>query len=138
MSDSCFYCTKEAPLYDLMIEICELSVSKLFLFREQTYYGRCNVVLKEHLGDLHTLDEELRNAFFKDVAQAANAMAKVFSPDKINYGAYADKMQHFHMHLVPKYEGKEGFGGVFEMNPQKTYLTGEEYAEMIKKLKENL
>lgn len=138
MDDSCFYCTKQPPLYDLMIEICDLSVSKLFLFKEQSYYGRCNVALNEHIGDIHTLSDEMRNAFFKDVAAAAAAMNKAFNPDKINYGSYADKMQHIHMHLVPKYADKEGYGSTFEMNPQKTYLSENEYTEMIDKIKEFL
>ena len=42
------------------------------------------------------------------------------------------------MHLVPKYKGGDEWGGVFQMNPQKTYLSEEEYEEMIRKIKENL
>ena len=42
------------------------------------------------------------------------------------------------MHLVPKYEGGDEWGGVFQMNPGKVYLTEEEYAEMIEKIKANL
>ena len=53
---------------------------------------------------------------------------------KINYGAYADTISHLHMHIVPKYKDGYGFGGVFEMNPQKTYLSEAEYKETIDKL----
>jgi diadenosine tetraphosphate (Ap4A) HIT family hydrolase len=42
------------------------------------------------------------------------------------------------MHLVPKYEGGDEWGGVLQMNPQKTYLTDEEYSDMIEKIKANL
>ena len=42
------------------------------------------------------------------------------------------------MHLVPKYEGGDEWGGTFQMNPGKTYLTEEEYQEMIGKIRENL
>ena len=42
------------------------------------------------------------------------------------------------MHIVPKYNGGDEWGGVFQMNPDKVYLTDEEYAEMIEKIKENL
>ena len=34
---SCLYCTNNETLHNLMIEICHLRVSRLFLFKEQTY-----------------------------------------------------------------------------------------------------
>ena len=42
------------------------------------------------------------------------------------------------MHLVPKYKDQYEWGGVFQMNPGQKYLTDEEYAEMIEKIKANL
>ena len=84
------------------------------------------------------ISDEDRNAFFADVTRAANAIHAAFHPDKVNYGAYGDTGCHLHMHLVPKYKGGDEWGGVFQMNPQKTYLSEEEYEEMIRKIKENL
>jgi len=123
---------------NLMIEIGKLSVSTVFLFKEQTYRGRCNVVYKDHVKELFQLDEDELNAYMKDVKKVAEAIEKAFQPNKINYGAYGDTLHHLHMHLVPKYEGKENWGSTFEMNPGKTYLTEEEYQETIEKIKENL
>ena len=45
---------------------------------------------------------------------------------------------HLHFHLVPKYRDGFEWGGVFAMNPKQTYLTDEQYAEMIEKIKSNL
>jgi len=42
------------------------------------------------------------------------------------------------MHIVPKYKDGYGFGGVFEMNPQKITLLDKEYAEVIEKIKAGL
>ena len=42
------------------------------------------------------------------------------------------------MHLCPKYKGGDEWGGIFQMNPQKVYLTDEEYAEMIEEIKKAL
>ena len=134
----CFYCDKDQQLYDLMIEVCGLSVSTVYLFREQTYRGRCNVVLKKHVGNLFDLDEDELNCFMSDVAKTAKVINRVFSPDKINYGAYADKMQHFHIHIVPKYEGGTDWGGTFEMNPKKVYLSDDDYDQMIKEIKSQM
>ncbi|MFV0366193.1 MAG: HIT family protein [Mangrovibacterium sp.] len=134
----CLYCQKLPVLDELMIKICDLEVSQLFLFKEQSYRGRVNVVYKDHGVELHELTAEQRNAFFKDVARAGKAIAEAFNPTKINYGAYSDTLTHLHMHIAPKYADGYGFGGVFEMNPKKTYLTQDEYAEVIAEIKDKL
>lgn len=131
----CLYCQNNQTLHDLMIEIAPLSVSRLFLFKEQTYYGRCLVAYNEHVHDLNMLSDEERNAFMADVVRATKAMQQVFNPQKINYGAYSDKLSHLHFHLAPKYEDGPDYGGTFTMNPQKVYLTDIGYKEMIEKVK---
>lgn len=134
----CLYCQRNETQKNLMIEICDLSASTLFLFKEQSHPGRCIVAYKDHVKELFELSETDRNAFMADVCQAALAIQKAFSPDKINYGAYSDKLAHLHIHLVPKYDGQFEFGGTFEMNPQKTYLSDEEYSATIEQIKKHL
>lgn len=134
----CLYCTDNETLHKLMIPIAELSVSRVFLFKEQTYYGRCLVAYKDHVNDLNELSDEDRNAFMADVARTTRAMQNVFNPYKINYGAYSDKLSHLHFHLAPKYEGGPDFGGTFRMNPDEVYLTDAEYADMVKKMQKAL
>ena len=41
--NECLYCQNNEALHNLMIEIAPLSVSRVFLFKEQTYHGRCLV-----------------------------------------------------------------------------------------------
>jgi diadenosine tetraphosphate (Ap4A) HIT family hydrolase len=134
----CLYCQNNETLSNLMIKIGDLEASQLFLFKEQSHLGRCNVVYKDHTVEFHELSDEQRNAFMGDVAKVAKAIAAAFNPDKINYGAYADTISHLHMHIVPKYKGGFGFGGVFEMNPQRVNLSDQEYTEVIEKIKANL
>ena len=134
----CLYCQNNETLHSLMIEVAQLSVSRMFIFKEQTYHGRCLVAYKDHVDDLNLLSDEERNAFMADVAKVTRAMHKVFDPAKINYGAYSDTLSHLHFHLIPKYEGGPDFGGVFQMNPKKVYLSEEEYAEMAEALKKAL
>lgn len=131
----CLYCQNNETQKNLMIEIAHLSVSRVFLFKEQTYRGRCLVAYDKHANDLFELSDTERNAFMADVTRVTRAMDKVFHPAKINYGAYSDKLSHLHFHLAPKYVDGPDFGGIFQMNPQKVYLTEAEYAEMIEKIK---
>lgn len=135
---NCFYCSKSKDLDSLMIKICDLEVSTVYLFKEQTYKGRCNVVYKEHKSEITDLTEEEAAAFINDVRKVAKAIHKAFNPDKINYGAFADTMKHLHLHIVPKYEGGASWGKTFEMNPQKVFLENEEYNDLILKIENNL
>ena len=105
----CLYCQNNETLHNLMIEIAQLSVSRVFLF-----------------------------AFMADVARVTRAMQKAFQPEKINYGAYSDKLSHLHFHLAPKYVDGPDYGGIFQMNPGKVYLTDVEYQELIDAVKANL
>jgi len=138
MNKDCVYCNDDGSRGKLMIEICKLEVSTVYLFREQTYMGRCNVVFDGHRKELFDLSEEELSAYMKDVSRVAQAITKAFSPDKLNYGAFGDTMPHLHMHVVPKYKDKENWGSTFVMNPAQVYLSDEEYSVMIDKIKANL
>lgn len=132
---NCAYCAGGELLDKFGIKICDLDVSQLILFKEQSKPGRCIVAYKDHVSEIVNISEEERNRFMADVVKAANALHKAFHPNKVNYGAYGDTGCHLHMHLVPKYEGGDEWGGVFQMNPDKVYLSEAEYAEMIEKIK---
>lgn len=137
--ENCFYCQKSPDLYEIMIEICPLTVSTLYLFKDQTHKGRCVVAYKDHVKDISDLNDKELLLFMKDVTKASRAISKAFSPDKVNYGAYADTLHHLHFHIVPKYKGQVEFGGTFAMSrDDKVTLSSEEYQKIIDDIKQNL
>jgi len=137
--NSCFHCSKDQRLKDLMIEICEMDISTLYLFKEQTYRGRCLLSFKGHKGELFELQDQELELFTQDLKKAANAIHKAFQADRINYGAYSDKLLHLHFHLVPKYEGGPSWGGTFDMMPdKKVMLSDQEYMNLMSAIKKNL
>lgn len=138
IGENCGYCQGGELLAAFGIKICELDVSQLILFKEQSHPGRCIVAYQDHVSEIVDLTDDERSRFIADVNRAAKAIHKVFSPDKINYGAYGDTGCHLHVHLVPKYKDGFEWGGVFAMNPGQTFLTQEQYDEMIEKIKEAL
>ncbi|MCY9663074.1 HIT family protein [Paenibacillus chondroitinus] len=139
MSSICNYCSKNEALNNLMIEIGQLRVSTLYLFKEQTYRGRCIVALNEHETEFFHLSQEKQDAYMRDVAQVAAAIEKAFQPDKINYGAFGDTMPHVHFHIVPKYKDGYTWGKMFEMNPAANLLLIEEqYGALIDQIKSHL
>ena len=135
---NCSYCARGELVDAFAIPICELNVSTLYLFREQSHPGRCVVAYKDHISEIINLTKEERDAFFDDVEKAAKAIHAAFHPDKLNYGAYGDTGCHLHMHIVPKYKDKDEWGNTFQMNPDKVYLTDEEYEAMAEKFREAL
>ena len=135
----CQYCRKDQRLDDLMIEIAPMQVSTLYLFKEQTYRGRCVVAYRHHINELFELSDAERDRFMADVARAAKAMQAAFNPAKINYGAYSDKLPHLHFHLVPKYRDGPSWGAPFKMMPEPKQLLGSaDYAGLIAAIKAKL
>ena len=134
--NTCMYCTENQALHDIMIPICELGVSTLYLFRNQSYKGRCIIAYKDHVNEYFDLSPEETAAFAMDMRTVSAALKKAFNPRKVNLGMYNDKGGHLHCHIVPKYEGGLSFGSTFEMNPSPAVLlTDEEYAAIIEKIK---
>jgi diadenosine tetraphosphate (Ap4A) HIT family hydrolase len=132
----CFYCRKDERLDALMIEVAPLQVSTLYLFKEQTYHGRCVVAYRDHVNELYDLPADELALFTRDVARAAKALKTAFDPAKINYGAYSDKLPHLHVHLVPKYVDGPSWGTTFTMMPEpKKLLSDADYAALIAKIR---
>ena len=132
---NCGYCMRGELLDKFGIFICDLEVSSLILFKEQSKPGRVILAYKDHVSEMIDITDEERNEYFAEVAQVAKAIHKVFNPDKVNYGAYGDTGCHLHMHIVPKYNGGHEWGGTFTMNPDQIYLTEEEYEAMAEKIR---
>ena len=135
---SCGYCEGGELLAQFGIKICDLDVSQLILFKEQSHPGRCIVAYQDHVSEIVDITEEERRRFMEDVARAAKAIHAAFHPDKLNYGAYGDTGCHLHVHLVPKYRDEFEWGGTFQMNPGKVFLSDAEYEEMIAAIKAQL
>ena len=135
----CLYCRKDTRLTDLMIEVAPLQVSTLYLFKEQTYRGRCVVAYNGHVNELYELSDSDLTGFMQDVTRVARAMKCAFNPAKINYGAYSDKLPHLHFHLVPKYVDGPSWGTTFTMMPEPKHILGESaYSATISALRQAL
>ena len=136
MNNDCLYCTENEKLHSLMIYICDMEATKLYLFRDQTYTGRCVLALNEHINQFYELSDDTAAALARDMKKLGLALDKAFSPAKVNYGYYSDKLPHVHCHVVPKYPDSPDFGSTFAMNaPTPRYLSEEEYAQVIGKIK---
>lgn len=135
---SCGYCGNEEALNGFGYMVGKLENSQVIIFREQTHHGRIIVAHNKHVSEMVDLTAEERAAFFEDVNKVAETMHKLYSPDKINYGAYGDGGSHLHFHLVPKYEGQAEWTTPFAMNLQEKFLEEAEYEAMAVELRKEL
>jgi histidine triad protein len=110
----------------------------LYIFKEQTKMGRVILAYEDHVSEIVDISDEERNRFFFDANKIAKAIHKIFSPSKVNYGMYGDTSCHLHMHIVPKYKGGDEWGSTFTMNPDKKYLSENDYEEIAKILRREL
>ena len=65
---NCGYCMRGDLLEKFGIYICDLEVSTLILFKEQSKRGRCIVAYKDHVSEIVDISDEERDKFFADVA----------------------------------------------------------------------
>lgn len=137
--DGCPYCQEGEYLAKFGVKAFETETSLVIVFKDQAYKGRCIVAYKKsHVAEICDLDEKERIAFLNDVSDVAKAIHKAYNPDRVDYGAFGDTLGHLHFHLVPKYVGKEDWGGMFKMNHgAESYASDAEINEVINNIKNN-
>ena len=123
---SCMYCERDERLDALMFPVCEFDHAMLYLYRENTYPGRCVLVPDRHVQYLTALKDEERNDFFAAAVKAARAIEMAFHPTQINYLFFGDGLPHLHLHMVPKYRDGADFGSLFSMMPQNAHMMDDE------------
>lgn len=138
-NENCKYCTQNESLTKLMIYICDLDCSKLYLFREQSNPGRCVLAYNGHVNEFFDLSLEETGRFAADMRKVGLALKSAFHSDKINYGMFNDTGDHLHCHIVPKYRGGFQFNDMFVMMPNPgIYYTEDKYKEVIEQIKLHL
>ena len=124
--NTCFYCEKNETLSNIMLPVCSLKHSEVYIIKNQNYPGRCVVAYKEHKCELYELSSEELLGFSQEVAAVAKAIAEHTQADKINYAIYGDGVPHLHYHVVPKKKELYGWGSPFTLSGNDAYPSEEE------------
>ena len=136
---NCAYCMQGELAAKFAYPICKMDSGFLYVFKEQSHPGRLILAHDKHISEMIELTDEERNLFFADVARAAQALTELYHPDKINYLVLGDLCPHLHIHLVPKYEGRTDWGGIFQMMPEpRRYLEEAQEQVEIQRIREKL
>lgn len=87
----------------------ELKTGYVVLGDNQLYKGYTLFLFKNHVQELHELDNKTRTMFLTEMSQVAKAVYKSFSPDKLNYELLGNSHPHMHWHIFPRYKNDPNF-----------------------------
>ena len=101
-------------------------------------YGHGLIIPKNHYKDVFEIDAETAGKLFALATVVARSMKKVLNCDGMNImqnnGAIAGQtVFHFHLHLIPRYEGDN-----IDFHYQHGEANMEELAEVAKAIKANI
>lgn len=93
------------------LRVAGLSVSTLYLDRNQTYRGHCQLVFDpRHVEGLEQLEAGEYARFMADLGLAARAIAVAMQPARVNYASLGNVVPHVHWHIVPRYRTDPRWG----------------------------
>lgn len=111
MIKPCPLCLPRPDDSEQWLKIRKLSVSTLYLDRNQTYRGHCQLVYDSaHVVGLENLPAPEFSFFMSDLQRAAVAISQICQPDLMNYASMGNVVQHVHWHLVPRYRTDPRWG----------------------------
>lgn len=137
-------CTFDSPRPEATEEqdlVCSLSVSTLYLLKNQTYRGHCVLILDlRHATRPDELSAEEWRCFCTDLHTAERAIARTVEPDHINVASLGNLMPHLHWHIIPRYRDDPRWGAPIWQgtNLPNTPLEMSQYRELLQRLRHTL
>jgi diadenosine tetraphosphate (Ap4A) HIT family hydrolase len=107
-------CQMDAPraaANDFWDLVAPLSVSSLYLAKNQTYRGQCSLIFDlRHAARPDQLSAGEWMAFCADLYAAQRAVVTVTRPDHVNVESLGNVVPHLHWHIIPRYVGDARWG----------------------------
>ena len=119
-------------------KICNLDVTEVYLYKNQTREGEMVAVYKGKLKKLNKLNALERSSYFSDIDRIGKIMDKVYEPEAINYMFMEDIEGQLNFHMIPKRKEDKDWGKPIILSKNEDTLKKEEYEERINMLKELL
>jgi diadenosine tetraphosphate (Ap4A) HIT family hydrolase len=107
-------CQMDAPRpesNDFWDIVAPLSVSSLYLAKNQTYRGYCSLIFDlRHAARPDQLTSAEWTGFCADLYAAQHAVVTVVRPDHVNLESLGNVVPHLHWHIIPRYIGDARWG----------------------------
>jgi methyltransferase (TIGR00027 family) len=123
--------------------VARLTVSSLYLTKNQTYLGQCQLIFDpRHVARLDQLSRQEWAAFASDLFAAQQAVMRVLQPDHLNVESLGNVVPHLHWHIIPRYVSDPRWGAPVWQVPldsmPDTRLADEEREVLIARLQKAL
>lgn len=107
----CPLCAPRPAVDEYRYFVSKLSVSTLYLTRDQSYRGTCAVVYDPaHVTRPSELSEVDWRQFASDTWLAERAVTDAFRPDHINLECLGNTVPHLHIAVIPRYRSDPRWG----------------------------
>ena len=139
----CPLCTPRPDDSGHWIRIGTLSVATLYLDRNQTYRGHCQLVFDpRHVEGLEQLEPDEYSRLMADLSVAARAIRAACRPDLMNYASLGNVVPHVHWHIVPRYRNDPRWGAPIYTTEladmRQTRLAEAEYLQLVADIRGHL
>ena len=123
--------------------VAPLTVSSLYLVKNQTYRGQCQLIFDlRHASRPDQLTTGEWAAFCADLYTAQNAVADVAQPDHVNVESLGNVVPHLHWHIIPRYVGDPRWGMPIWTTPlsamPETHLEAHDREQLLQRLRDAL
>lgn len=115
--------------------VADLQVSRLDLMHNQFVPGFCILYAHRHVVELYELPLKERTLYFEDLVGAAQAVARAFSPAKMNYQILGNRGPHLHCILQPRFYGDAEPGWPIDPYKEQVILPAREYDERVERIR---
>ncbi len=137
--NDCIFCkiiNKEIP----SVTIYEDDIIIGFLDISQTTKGHTLIIPKKHYENIYEIDEDTLAYIYKKVPKIACALKTAFKAKGMNVvnnnGELAGQtVFHFHVHLIPRYNEKDGFRAIYTNHMDK--YSKEDLEKIAVQIREN-
>ena len=91
--------------------VAPLTVSSLYLSKNQTYRGQCQLIFDpRHVARIDQLTRDEWSRLVQDLLRAHQAVIDVTKPDHVNVESLGNVVPHLHWHIIPRYRNDPRWG----------------------------
>lgn len=91
----------------LPVHAPSLSVTRVGLYDDGRFPGRCIVAHVDHVEHLDSLTDDQVAAFWIDVVRVGAAVRRLTKATRVNYAVLGNATPHLHAHVIPRYPEAE-------------------------------
>lgn len=90
--------------------VAELKTGYVVLGDFQYFHGYTLFLCKQHMPELHQLEQRFKINFLEEMSLVAQAVFESFNPLKLNYELLGNSEPHLHWHLFPRHTNDTKLG----------------------------